>query len=554
MERSLDMVVGLLGILKAGAAYVPLDPEYPTERLAFMLSDAGTRVLLTQARLRAKLPSDAARVVAIDDLDASGLPSDNLPFPGTPESLAYVIYTSGSTGRPKGAMNAQRGVCNRLRWMQDAYGLASDDVVLQKTTFSFDVSVWEFFWPLITGARLVMARPGGHLDPRYLAETIERERVTTVHFVPTMLQVFLDQPALGPCASLRRVITSGEALPEELRRRFRARLACELHNLYGPTEAAVDVTSWDCRQAGGASVVPIGRPIANLEMYVLDRHLEPLPVGVPGDVYIGGVGVGRGYHGRPDLTAERFVPDPHSARPGARLYRTGDLGRLRGDAAIDYLGREDGQVKLRGLRVEIGEIEAALRAQPNVHDAAVRVLRDAHGEPRLVGYIVPRAGATCEPSDLRRALQRRLPAYMVPGALVSLDALPLSPNGKLDRRALPDPDSRGSERAARVAPSTPLERRLAQIWSDVLGMASVGVTDNFFDLGGHSLHLIRIHGLLVQALGRPFPLVDLFEHPSIRALAEHLGDGEDKAPVAARPDGERQALGRERLAARRRAR
>jgi amino acid adenylation domain-containing protein len=548
------MVVGLLGILKAGAAYVPLDPDYPTERLAFMLANAGTPVLLTQARLLDRLPSGATRLVALDDFDSSGLPSDDLPFPGTPESLAYVIYTSGSTGRPKGAMNAQRGVCNRLRWMQDAYSLKPDDVVLQKTTFSFDVSVWEFFWPLITGARLVMARPGGHLDPRYLAETIERQRVTTVHFVPTMLQLFLDQPGLGPCASLRRVITSGEALPEELRRRFRARLACELHNLYGPTEAAVDVTSWDCRDAGGTAVVPIGRPIANIEMYVLDRRLESVPVGVPGDVYIGGVGVGRGYHGRPELTAERFVPDPHSGRPGARLYRTGDVGRLRADAAIDYLGREDGQVKLRGLRVEIGEIEAALRAQEDVQDAAVRVLRDARGEPRLVGYVVPRSGATCESSELRRALQRSLPAYMVPGALVSLEALPLSPNGKLDRRALPDPDVRGDERVAQVAPATPLERRLAQIWSDVLGVGPVGVTDNFFELGGHSLHLIRIHGLLVQALGRPFPLVELFEHPSIRTLAEHLGDGQDKAPVAAGQDGEHLALGRERLATLRRTR
>ncbi|HEX3129220.1 MAG TPA: amino acid adenylation domain-containing protein, partial [Thermoanaerobaculia bacterium] len=318
-ERSAGLVVGLLGILKAGGAYVPLDPGYPRERLDFLVEDAAVAVLLDPAALA-------------PETDREESPLRPAPAAG-PHNLAYVIYTSGSTGRPKGAMNSHRAICNRLLWMQEAYGLTPEDRVLQKTPFSFDVSVWELFWPLMTGARLVMARPGGHQDPAYLAELIAREGVTTLHFVPPMLRAFLEQSPER--ARLRRVICSGEALPADLVRRFHEVLpGVELHNLYGPTEAAVDVTWWPCAPGSAEAGVPIGRPIANTRIHLLDPELRPVPVGEPGELYIGGIQVGRGYLNRPALTAERFVPDPFGA-PGARLYKTGDLGRWQVDGTIE---------------------------------------------------------------------------------------------------------------------------------------------------------------------------------------------------------------------------
>jgi amino acid adenylation domain-containing protein/FkbM family methyltransferase len=392
MERSLEMVLSLLAVLRAGGAYVPIDPEYPRQRVAFMLDDASVPVLLTQSHLQSQLPSHDARVIAVDEWLASADPERADP-PMTPEvtaeNLAYVIYTSGSTGTPKGAMNAHRGICNRLLWMQDAFGIGPTDAVLQKTPFSFDVSVWEFFWPLMTGARLVVARPGGHRDPAYLARTIETERVTVVHFVPSMLRAFLDEPGLRErCRSLRHVVCSGEALSPDLQRRCFERVDADLHNLYGPTEAAVDVTHWRCRREDDGSV-PIGRPVANTGLYVLDDAGRPTPVGEPGELYIGGVQVGRGYLNRPELTAERFVPDPFAAVPEARMYRTGDRVRYGSDGALEFLGRLDDQVKIRGFRVEPGEIESALREHPAVREAVVAVRHDGAGEQRLVAYVAP---------------------------------------------------------------------------------------------------------------------------------------------------------------------
>jgi amino acid adenylation domain-containing protein/FkbM family methyltransferase len=397
-ERSLDLVVGLLGILKSGGAYVPLDPDYPRERLAFMMADAAVPVLLTQAALSPALFPE-------NDLAESSLRP--APIAG-PDNLAYMIYTSGSTGRPKGAMNAHRGICNRLLWMQEAFGLGPEDRVLQKTPFSFDVSVWEFFWPLMTGARLVVARPGGHQDPEYLADLIVREGVTTLHFVPPMLRTFLEQEPgrlAGRGAGLRRVICSGEALPMDLQRRFFARLpGVELHNLYGPTEAAVDVTWWACDPESTDSGVPIGRPVANTRIHLLDPELRPVPAGETGELYIGGVQVGRGYLNRSDLTAERFVPDPFGqdderwwSEPGARLYRTGDLARYRLDSgldgAIEYLGRIDFQVKIRGFRIELGEIESVLDEHPGVEGSVVTAAEGPGGGLRLVAYLRPGARA-----------------------------------------------------------------------------------------------------------------------------------------------------------------
>jgi amino acid adenylation domain-containing protein len=490
-ERSLEMVTGLLGILRAGAAYVPIDPGYPAERIAFMLEDSGVSVLLDEAAIR-DLPSAHPRRVAVD-----------------PDSLAYMIYTSGSTGRPKGAMNSHRALRNRLLWMQEAYGLAADDRVLQKTPFSFDVSVWEFFWPLMVGARLVIARPGGHQDPAYLVQTIARERITTLHFVPSMLRVFLEAPGVESCVSIRRVICSGEALPAELVRRFSEILSgIELHNLYGPTEAAVDVTAWPCGDEGVA--VPIGRPIANTAIHILDPLFHPVPVGVPGELCIGGVQPARGYHRRPELTAETFVPDPFGA--GSRLYRTGDLARWRPDGAIEYLGRIDFQVKIRGLRIELGEIEAALASHPAVRDAVV-VAKDA----RLVAYVVGEADA----SILRGHLAPSLPEYMIPSAFVFLDAMPLSPNGKVDRKALPEPGAVIVAETERVEPRTALERFLAGLWSEALGVP-VGIHDSFFDLGGNSITGAVLVNRLQRELGEIVHVVVIFDAPTVAKMAAHL--------------------------------
>jgi amino acid adenylation domain-containing protein/FkbM family methyltransferase len=389
MDRSIEMVVSLLGILKAGGAYVPLDPEYPRERIAGLL-DAGIAVLLTKEQYARDLPPHHAPVVCVDsDRDAIAQRSRQRPESKvTADNLAYVIYTSGSTGQPKGAMNEHKAIVNRLLWMQEAYGLGPDDCVLQKTPFTFDVSVWEFFWPLMVGARLVVARPGGHQDPAYLARLIMAEQVTTLHFVPSMLQVFLEEPAASGCRSLKRVICSGEALPLALQERFFRVSAAELHNLYGPTEAAVDVTYWACEASRERLTVPIGRPIANIQIHLLDSYLRQTPVGVVGELHIGGTAVGRGYCRRPELTAERFIPDPFGAA-GARLYKTGDLARYLSDGSIEFLGRVDHQVKLRGLRIELGEIEAALAQHPAVQEAVVVVREHGPGDQRLVAYLVP---------------------------------------------------------------------------------------------------------------------------------------------------------------------
>ncbi len=389
-QRSLEMVIGLLGILKSGAAYLPLDPEYPTERLRFMLEDSRVSVVLVQRNIAGLIEGFQLALPALEEISLNRELSEvNPKCEITADDLAYAIYTSGSTGKPKAGMNSHRGICNRLLWMQDAYRLDSSDRVLQKTPFSFDVSVWEFFWPLLAGAAIVVARPGGHKDPEYLVRTIRDEQITTMHFVPSMLQPFLETPDLATCTSLRRVICSGEALPPESAKRFAMLFpGVPLYNLYGPTEAAVDVTSWDCRQEIDRATVPIGRPIANIQIYVLDRLQKPVPIGVPGELYIGGVGVGRGYLNRPALTASKFVPDNFSKAGGARLYRTGDLVRWLPGGILEFLDRVDNQVKIRGYRIELGEIEVRLREYAAVKDAVVLAREDRTGTKQLVAYII----------------------------------------------------------------------------------------------------------------------------------------------------------------------
>jgi amino acid adenylation domain-containing protein len=537
-ERSVELVAGLLGVLKAGGAYLPLDPEYPADRLAFMVTDAAAPVVLVQEHLRDVLPDTGATVLALDDERVwADQPADDPAPTAGPGHLAYVIYTSGSTGRPKGVPNTHRGIVNRLDWMQKTYGLGADDAVLQKTPASFDVSVWEFFWPLREGARLVLAKPGGHKDAGYLRDLLVAERVTTAHFVPSMLTVFLAEEGVEAATALRRVICSGEELPLASAVDFTARLPwCGLHNLYGPTEAAIDVSSWHCDPAllAGLTSVPIGAPIANLRLHVLDERGDECPVGVAGELHIGGVGLARGYHRRPALTAERFVPDPFSGEPGARLYRTGDLARWRpapggAGGVIEFLGRIDHQVKLRGLRIELGEIESALREQPEVAEAAVIVREDSPGDKRLTAYVV--GGA--EHAALKAALKETLPEYMVPSAFVTLDALPLSPNGKLDRRALPAPVVTREASVALVEPRDDTERLLAGIWSEVLGVDTLGIDDDFFDLGGHSMLATQVVAKIRKAEhgGRPVGVMDLFQQRTIRELAAFMsGSAEGDGP------------------------
>ncbi|WP_315792608.1 non-ribosomal peptide synthetase [Bradyrhizobium sp. SZCCHNRI1002] len=522
VERSLEMVVALLGILKAGGAYLPLDPGYPAERLSYMMQNAGAPVIVTQQRLAASLPAHAGRVVEIDAAwSAIAAEPQQAPVDSSrPGNLAYVIYTSGSTGRPKGVANTHGGIVNRLVWMQAAYRLGPGDRVLQKTPFSFDVSVWEFFWPLIEGVPLVVARPEGHQDPSYLAALIQREAVTIAHFVPSMLQVFLETEDVSRCVSLRAVMCSGEALGGELKTRFLRRSRSELHNLYGPTEAAVDVSAFACRLGADAVSVPIGRPISNMQLHVLDDHGALVPVGVAGELYIGGVGLARGYFGRADLTAERFVPSPFG--DGERLYRTGDLVRCRTDGELEYLGRLDHQVKIRGFRIELGEIEAALAEHADVSQAVVTAPADGSGDRRLVAYVVGDE-KTIDPVALSAHLKRRVPDYMVPAAsaFVILDQLPLSPNGKLDRDALPQPQRRHS--AGEAAPRTAAEEILAKLWSDLLGLHGVGVHDDFFELGGHSLLAMRLIAQVRHALGVDLPVRLLFEEkPTIGVMAAHI--------------------------------
>ena len=527
MECSPEMVIGLLATLKAGGAYVPLDPDYPAERLAMMLDDAQPAVVLTQAHLEKRFPDVLTPVLCVDREIGERARGDLAnPVAGVlPHSLAYVIYTSGSTGTPKGAMNTHAGICNRLLWGQDTYGLRSDDRVLQKTPFSFDVSVWEFFWPLIAGARLVLARPGGHRDPLYLRRLIQDAGVTVVHFVPSMLQVFLDERDLEQCCrTLRHVFTSGEALPEQVARRCLSRLACRLHNLYGPTEASVEATYWECRPGDPPGPVPIGKPIANMKTYVLDPRLHPLPVGVAGELYLGGIGVARGYLNRPELTAERFLFDPFDSRPEARMYRTGDKVRWRRDGNIEFLGRMDDQIKLWGLRIEPGEIETALCRHSAIRQAVVEAREDRPDDQRLVAYLVT-AGESPELDDkaLRAFLARSLPEYLIPSAFVRLRSFPLNANGKLDRLALPAPRQDGSDReTGYVAPRDELEELLASVWRDVLGAARVGIHDDFFHLGGHSVLAAKATARASELLGIEIPPSRLFGNRTIEGLAREV--------------------------------
>ncbi|MEU7062335.1 amino acid adenylation domain-containing protein [Streptomyces sp. NPDC046161] len=544
LDRSLDLPVTLLAVLKSGAAYVPLDPEHPRARVLSLVAEAGIGPVVADDRWEAPLRAAGTTVVRPDgtggnDRTDGAAGAVRHAAPGDP---AYMIFTSGSTGKPKGVVVSHRAIVNRLLWMQEEYGLEPGERVVHKTPYTFDVSVWELFWPLLTGATIVLARPGGHREPAYLAELVRSESVTTAHFVPSMLSVFLDDPqAVAGAAGLTRVVCSGEALPLDVQNRFFRRLpGVELHNLYGPTEAAVDVTHWHCRPGGG-DTVPIGRPIANMRTHILDSRLAEVPLGVTGELFLEGVGLADGYHGRPDLTAERFVE--HTAPGGTvrRLYRTGDLARYRADGAIEYAGRTDHQVKIRGLRVEPGEIEAVLAEDPGVHACAVLARGD-----RLVAYVVAPDGAA-DTEQLARHAAERLPPYMVPGAWIRLDALPLTANGKLDRAALPDPDpaeARGGRPPA--PPRDEIESRLVGIWEELLAAGPVGIHDDFFSAGGHSILALRLIGRINREFGQRLGVQAVLEYPTVARQAgllrgRHRGAATDPV-VRIQPDGDRAPL------------
>src|SRR5579885_1111400 len=438
LERSVGMVVGLLGILKAGGAYVPLEAGQPVERLSRMAGDAGVRALVTTDSLRAQAQALGVETEIYLDGDRERIERESCETLGATavgDNAAYVIYTSGSTGSPKGVVISHRSIRNRLLWMSEQFPLTAGDCVLQKTPYNFDASIWEFFAPLFAGARLVMARPGGHQDGAYLVAAIVEHGVTTLQLVPSMLRVLLEEPGFDRCKSLRRVFCGGEALTAKIQEQFFARMSLEeLHNLYGPTETAIDATSWTFRADDRRRAVIIGQPIANTEVHILDAHLRPVPFGVGGELHIGGVNLARGYLNRPGLTAERFIPNPFGEGPGERLYKTGDLVRRLEDGSIEYLGRIDHQIKLRGFRIEPGEIEAALCRHPQVRQAVVTLREGEAGHKRLVAYVVGPSDTALTAGELQGHLKSLLPEYMVPSGVVLLDSLPLTPNGK-DRKS-----------------------------------------------------------------------------------------------------------------------
>ena len=519
MRRSFELLVAMYAIAAAGGAYVPLDPDHPADRIRHVLDAARPVAVLTTASTGIALPDDV-RVVAVDEADVSSFSTapvtdaDRLA-PLRAENLAYVIFTSGSTGLPKGVGVAHSAIISNLRWRQRAYKFVPEDRVVQKTPFTFDVSIWEFFWPLQAGARIVVARPDGHQDPAYLVELIARHEVTVAHFVPSMLAVYLSEPAAATVESLRYVFASGEALPAQTAARFHATNAAQLHNLYGPTEAAVDVTHY--RTVVGEETIPIGTAVSDTDLLVLDDALRPTPPGVPGELYLAGPQLARGYVGRPDLTADRFVADPNG-RPGSRMYRTGDLVRWRNDGQLLYIGRIDFQVKLRGLRIELGEIEYVLAARDDVAQVVVTVYADPVVGDALVGYVVAVGGVELDTEALTETARKSLPDYMVPAIFVQLDRFPLNTSGKLDRKALPAPDFAAARREYR-APATATETDLVAIFGALLGIDEIGADDDFFTLGGNSLLATRAVARVNAQFGTRIAVRDFFDAPTVGELA-----------------------------------
>jgi amino acid adenylation domain-containing protein len=536
MERSIELVVAIFGILKAGGAYLPLDAEYPQDRLAYMLENAQVAAVVTQPHLGEMLATTSAPVIVLDAA-CTTIANEAKTAPAVevdPEQAAYILYTSGSTGRPKGVVIPHRAICNHMLWMQSAFPMTASDAVLQKTPFSFDASVWEFYAPLLAGGRLVIAQPGGHRDAAYLAETIRNEHVTVLQCVPTQLRMLLDDESFVRCTSLRRVFCGGEALTGDVTTHFHATLKADLVNLYGPTEATIDATYWTCARGDARTHMPIGRPVANTQVYVVDAALRPVPAGIAGELLIGGTGLALGYLHNEEMTGEKFIPNT-IGNGSARLYRTGDLVRMTDAGVLEFLGRIDHQIKLRGFRIELGEIEATLMRQDGVKEAVVVAREDNPGDKRLVAYFIARPDANPSTADLKNALKTSLPEYMVPAAIVKLDAFPLLPNGKIDNRSLPIPDYSRAELADTfVAPRNDIEKGVAAIWSEVLGIEKIGVYDSFFELGGHSLIATQLISRIRVMFDVELPLRKLFESPTVEDLA--LAVAAARGPVSVEVD------------------
>ncbi|WP_372371491.1 amino acid adenylation domain-containing protein [Candidatus Uabimicrobium sp. HlEnr_7] len=515
LERSLNMIVALFAILKTSGAYVPFDNELPQQRLQFLQQDANVDLIISSSNLK-HLWENNSSVLYWEDIERQIKPlnKENLNIPMKTNNAMYMIYTSGSTGRPKGVVNIHRALINRLSWMQNQYAIDETGVVLQKTTIGFDVSVWEIFWPLLNGAKLVLARPQGHKDPQYLSQVIEKYMVTTLHFVPSMLQTFLQSIPLKQYKHLQRVICSGEALSLNLQRQFLVALPhIELYNLYGPTEAAIEVTSWKCNRE--AQTVLIGKPIQNIQIYILNKYLQAIPCGCIGELYIGGVGLARNYHLRPKITAEKFVPNPFT--PGERLYRTGDLARYIENGNIEFIGRRDNQVKIHGFRIELGEIEHCLSKHEKIAEVAV-VVKNVVEEQQLVAYVVL-VNENNQIEELRSWLKEQLPYYMIPNHFVVLDKIPLTPNDKIDRKSLPTPKMFTT---SYVAPRNENEKKLVALWQDILHLEQVGITDNFFKIGGHSLNSAIIVAQINELFSLNIPLKTLYEAPTIAKLTVEI--------------------------------
>jgi amino acid adenylation domain-containing protein len=528
LDRSPGMMVGLLGVLKAGGAYLPLDPTYPKDRLKFMLKDSKATVILTHRRLLNALPRSRARRVCLDSdwKLISDESREKPPSRATADNLAYVIYTSGSTGNPNGAQIPHRAVVNFLSSVRREPGLSRDDALLALTTLSFDIAGLELFLPLVVGARVVLATPEEAADAVQLAAKISSNNITVMQATPATWRLLLDSPWQG--SRSLKILSGGEPLSRELADRLLERCG-ELWNLYGPTETTI----WSsvARIEPGAGPIVIGRPIANTQFYVLDPYLQPVPAGVPGELFIGGEGLARGYLNRPELTAGKFIRHPFNNDPGARLYRTGDLARRLPDGNIELRGRVDQQVKLRGYRIELGEIEAMLLQCPKVREAVVIAREDSPGDRRLVAYLTTYLQTTVSLNELRRFLREKLPEYMAPTAFVMLEKLPLTPNGKVDRRALPAPENyRPKLETTFAPPRAGLEQTLATIWEEVLSVKNPGVNDNFFDLGGHSLQVVKVQTHLRERIGADLPVLKLFEHPTIRTLAAFLREDKKQEP------------------------
>ena len=522
LERSLEMVVALLGILKAGAAYVPLDPAYPKDRIQHVLEDAHVRVLITQPELLKQLPS-SAKTICLDPAwkTLMGQSGDAVATEVASSDLAYVIYTSGSTGKPKGVQLEHRSVVNFLCSMQKQPGFAQKDVLVAVTTLSFDIAGLEMYLPLLAGGRIVIAPREATYDGRLLSELIEKSKATVMQATPATWRLLFEAGWRGN--RQLKVLVGGEALPAELAHELVARCG-EIWNMYGPTETTIWSSVYRV-QGDEGRVLPIGRPIANTTFYILDDARQPVPVGSEGELYIGGEGLARGYFERPELTAEKFVPDPFSTLPQARMYRTGDLARFREDGNVEYLGRLDHQVKIRGFRIELGEIEAVLDQHPDVLRSVVVAREESSGDKRLVAYVVCNTESTASSAELREHARKQLPDYMVPSAIVQLGTLPLTPNGKVDRKALPAPKAADfASDANYVAPRDPVELKLANLWEETLGIRPIGVETSFFDLGGRSLLAARLFTQISRAFGKDLPLATLFRAPTIEQLAQELRD------------------------------